>query len=164
MLWSASLPAVMKYLEPLDLTKPLTSNSASRFFRRLMQKVGRNQGQSSQNMCCACPPWRLYCTFITRYDGFRPALKGGRNDGAVSMWKNVLWIVVDIFPAVGTSLQEESRDGKQDHTQVHSVNTNSPDCRQTLLDHADSLIPFLAALESLLLCGRQMISVNVRGN
>lgn len=76
------------------------------------------------------------------------------------MWENVLGVVVDVFPSVGTGLRKKSRNGKEDQTHVHSVNTN----RQTLLDHADSLIPFLAELESVRLCGCQMIIVNERGN
>ncbi len=104
----------------------------------------------------------VHCTFITRDERFRPALQGGRNDGAVSMWKDVLWVVEDVFPAVGTSLQERSSNGKQVQTHAHPVNTNTSDSRQAVLDHADSLIPFLAGLESVGLCGCQMI-VNERG-
>lgn len=55
--------------------------------------------------CCNCPPWCLHCTFVTRDEGFRPALKGGGDDGAVPVRENVLRVVVDVFPAVGAGLQ-----------------------------------------------------------
>lgn len=42
------------------------------------------------DMSCDGPLWHLYCTFITRDEWLCPALKVGGNDGAVSMWKNVL--------------------------------------------------------------------------
>lgn len=97
---------------------------------------------------CVASLWCLYCTFIARDEWFGPALKSGRNDGAVAMWKDVLWVVVDVFPAVGTSLQaEKAETEKQIQTHVHSVNTNTSDCRQAFLHHADSLIPFLAGLD-----------------
>lgn len=86
-----------------------------------------------------CPLWSFYFTFITRDERFGPALKGGRNDGAVSMWKNVLWVVIDIFPAVGTGLQQRDEDGKQDQTHVHTV--NKTESKQTLLERADSKNP-----------------------
>lgn len=90
--------------------------------------------------------WSLYFTFITRDERFGHALKGGRNDGAVSMWKNVLWVVKDIFPAVGTGLQQRDGDGKQDQTHVHTVNKTKQNkkgsgSRQTLLERADSKNP-----------------------
>ncbi len=69
------------------------------------------------------PPWCLDCTFITRDERLGPALKSGRNDGAVSMREDVLGVVVDVFPAVSTSLREKSR--KQVHTHARSVNTNT---------------------------------------
>lgn len=62
---------------------------------------------------CKCPLWCLHCTFITRDEWFCPALKCGRDDGAVSMRENVLQVVVDIFPAVGAGLQEGNREWRQ---------------------------------------------------
>lgn len=60
------------------------------------------------------PPWCLHCTFITRDEGFGPALKGGRDDGAVPVRENVLRVVVDVLPAVGAGLQEGERgEGRQ---------------------------------------------------
>lgn len=47
-----------------------------------------------------------YFTFIARDERLGPALQGGRDDGAVSVWKDVLRVVVDIFPAVGAGLRE----------------------------------------------------------
>lgn len=55
--------------------------------------------------CCGCPPWCLHCTFVTWDEWFRPALKGGGDDGAVPVRENVLRVVVDVLPAVGAGLQ-----------------------------------------------------------
>lgn len=57
-------------------------------------------------MLCLVFDHHLHCTFITRDERQRPALQSRGNDGAVSVGKDVLGIVVDIFPAVSTSLQE----------------------------------------------------------
>lgn len=63
---------------------------------------------------------------------------------------------------MGTSLQEKSSNGKQAQAHVHSVNTNTSERKQTLLDHTDGLILCLVGLESARLCGCQMV-VNERG-
>lgn len=62
---------------------------------------------------CNCPLWCLHCTFITGDERLRSALKGGRNDGAVSVRENVLRVVVDIFPAVGAGLRDGNREERQ---------------------------------------------------
>lgn len=63
--------------------------------------------------CCNCPPWCLHCTFITGDEWLCSALKGGRNDGAVSVRENQLRVVVDIFPAVGAGLREGNREERR---------------------------------------------------
>lgn len=74
------------------------------------------------------------------------------------MRKDVLCVVVDVFPAVGTSLREKkSKDGKT------TSDTRSL-CKHKHFKRQDSLIPVLAALESECLCGRQMIVTDERGN
>lgn len=57
--------------------------------------------------------WCLHRTFITGDEWLCSALKGGRNDGAVSVRQNVLRVVVDILPAVGAGLWEGNREERQ---------------------------------------------------
>lgn len=82
------------------------------------------------SMFGASPSWCLHCTFITRNEWFCPALKCWRNDGAVSMWKDVLWVVVNVFPTVSASLWEKSRREKQIQTHAHPAKTNTSICER----------------------------------
>lgn len=139
------------------------------FFSVIMTKTNVwSWTKIGDNPTCAvlCPPWSLYFTFITRDERFGPALEGGRNDGAVSMWKNVLGVVIDIFPAVGTGLQRRDGDGKQDQTHVHTVNKTKRKkvLRASRRYSSEGIVksPFPDQLESLCLCGCQTIIARKR--
>lgn len=111
---------------------------------------------------CACPPWCLYCTFIAGDERPRPPLQSWRDDGAISVGKDVLWIVVDVFPTVSAGLHETHRErNKIRHMPI--LYTNISDCYLSMLMcMIRQRSSFLAGLESVRLCGRQMI-VNERG-
>lgn len=51
-------------------------------------------------------PASFFCTFVTRYERFGPALERRGDHGAEPMRQDVLRVVVDVFPAVSAGLQE----------------------------------------------------------
>lgn len=156
-LWAASQkPSENKYSwknkwRPLSDWKP---------FWYFLAVGGAEQREKSLFVCRACPPLLyLHSTGWAAWScpaGWEGWWSSTRVEGCAQSRSRH-------FSSGGRRpAREESSNGKQVGTHVHSVNTNASGWKQASFHHTDSLISFLSGLESARLCGCQ-IMVNERG-